>query len=126
MRKSSLDETIEEFLFEEEDYVETAVQDEYDDEEEDDIRVKEKEEFSDSSGIMRPPTPKNSGFIIYEPGHSDDEEKVSDFVFDDCEITSTTVGDETRAEVLNKKLGLRASKSMPQIHKDLISSGINL
>lgn len=124
IRKNSLDETIDEFLFEEEDYVETAVQYEYDDDEEDDIRVKEKEDFSDSSGHSRPPTPKNSGFLLQETDES--EEKVSDFVYDYYENTTTTADDEAKEEVLKKKLGLRASRSMPQIHKDLISSGINL
>lgn len=118
--KSTLDETIDEFLFEEQEYVETAMQEEYDEEDEEDIRVKEKEEFSDSSGYARPHTPNNSDMADEQ---SEKMMKGKEFAHYDF-YDSTT--EDIQDDQLKKKLGLRTSKSMPQIHKELNGLDIEL
>ena len=95
------------------------MQEEYDEDDEDDIRVKEKEDFSDSSGYARPQTPNNSDMCEQELLKRGDVKNVSNFV---------ESGDETIEEVNEdlKRRGLRASKSMPQIHLEATKVGIKV
>lgn len=82
-RKNSLDDSIEEFLFEEKGFVETAIQEEYEGEE-NDIRVNEKEDYSDSSEDQKPKTPNNSNYSMYEMKTQGEKRKNNgdEFIYD--------------------------------------------
>ena len=81
---------------------------------------KEKEEFSDSSGYARPHTPNNSDMADEQ---SEKMMKGKEFAHYDF-YDSTT--EDIQDDQLKKKLGLRTSKSMPQIHKELNGLDIEL
>lgn len=114
-KHAHLEETMDEFLFEEEDFVETAMQEEYDEFDVDDIRVEEKMDFKDTDQIPRPMTPNNTDI-------SEDEDTPKGNTTE--HFNSTDAFFVQDASLLTQPV-LRASKSMPQIQKELKKNGFN-